>query len=124
MSSGAFVTSKYSSTATATIHPIRVQPETLALQLGSTANAAPSGTAVLPSAQVSGGSRSIGINARTVTVKFATGSVPSGYKAESPITLPWLQENSAFLTAVPGVTTVTYLGQTAILVGKSPERTR
>jgi len=124
MSSGAFVTSKYASTATATIHPIRVQPETLALQLGSTANAAPSGTAVLPSAQVSRGRRSIGINARTVTVKFAAGSVPSGYKAESPITLPWLQENSAFTTAVPGTTAVTYLGQTAILVGKSPEITR
>lgn len=124
MSSGAFVTSKYASTATATIHPIRVQPETLALQLGSTANAAPSGTAVLPSAQVSRGRRSIGINARTVTVKFAAGSVPSGYKAESPITLPWLQENSAFTTAVPGATAVTYLGQTAILVGKSPEITR
>jgi hypothetical protein len=124
MSAGAFSTSKYDSTATDLIHPIRVQPETLALQLGSTANAAPSGTAVLPSAQVSRGKRSIGINARTVTIKFAAGSVPTGYKAESPITLPWLQENAAFTGAVPGVTAVTYLGQTAILVGKSPEFTR
>lgn len=124
MSSGAFVTSKYASSVTESNHPIRVQPETLALQLGSTANTAPSGTAILPSAQVGRGKRSIGINARTVTVKFATGSAPSGYKADSPITLPWLQENSAFLTAAPGVTTVTYLGQTAILVGKSPEHTR
>lgn len=124
MSAGAFTTSKYASTATATVHPIRVQPETLALQLGSTANAAPSGTAVLPSAQVSRGRRSIGINARTVTIKFATGAAPTGYKAESPITLPWLQENTAFTGAVPGVTAVTYLGQTAILVGKSSEITR
>lgn len=124
MSSGAFVTSKYASSATATVHPIRVQPETLALQLGSTANAAPSGTAVLPSAQVGRGKRSIGINARTVSIKFTAGNVPSGYKVESPITLPWLQENSAFTSAVPGVTAVTYLGETAVLVGKSPEHTR
>lgn len=124
MSSGAFVTSKYGSLVTATVHPIRVQPETLALQLGSTSNAPPVGSAALPSAVVSRGKRSFGINARTVTVKFPVGSVPSGYKADSPITLPWLQENSAFTSAVPGVTPVTYLGQTAVLVGKSPEFTR
>jgi len=124
MSAGVFETHLYSSNVTGTIHPIRIQPETLALSLGGTANAAATGTAVLPSAQVSKGKRSIGINARTVTVKFADGDEPDGYKPNSPITVPWLQNNAAFLNAVPGVTAVSYLGETAILVGKSPEFVR
>lgn len=124
MSAGAFEVSQYESTSTGTVHPIRVQPETLSLSLGGTSNAAPAGTAILPSAQVSRGKRSIGINARTVTIKFAAGDAPAGYKAESPITLPWLQDNAAFQTSVPGVTAVTYLGNSAILVGTSPEVTR
>lgn len=124
MSSGAFTTSLYSSNLTGLVHPIRIQPETLAVTLGGTANAAATGTAVLPSAQVSKGKRSIGINARTITIKFAAGTVPTNYKAESPITLPWLQNNAAFTAAVPGVTAVNYLATAAILVGKSPEVTR
>lgn len=124
MSAGIFTTALYSSNVTGTIHPIRVQPETLTLSLGGTANAQASGTAILPSAQVSKGKRSIGINARTVTVKFTGANVPAGYKADSPITVPWMQNNAAFLTAVPNVTAVTYLGETAILVGKSPEFVR
>lgn len=124
MSAGVFQTALYSSNITGTIHPIRIQPETLALSLGGTANAAATGTAVLPSAQVSKGKRSIGINARTVTVKFTSANAPDGYKADSPITVPWLQNNAAFLNAVPGVTAVSYLGETAILVGKSPEFVR
>jgi hypothetical protein len=124
MSAGVFQTVLYSSNVTGTIHPIRVQPETLSLSLGGTANAAATGTAILPSAQVSKGKRSIGINARTVTVKFATGNEPDGYKPNSPITVPWLQNNAAFINAVPNVTVVTYLSETAILVGKSPEFVR
>jgi len=122
MSAGTFDISQYSSNTLGTIHRIRIQPETLAATLGGTANAAPSGTAVLPSAQVSQSKRSLGINARTITIKFASGDEPSGYKPDSPITIPWLQNNSAFLTAVPGITAVTYLGNDAILVGTSPEK--
>jgi|SRR3972149_183757 len=124
MSSGAFVVSKYSSNTLGTIHPIRIQPETLALTLGGTANAAATGTAVLPSAQVSKSRRAIGINARTVTIKFVAGTVPTGYKADSPITVPWLQNNSAFLTAVPGETAVEYLETAAVLVGTNAEKVR
>lgn len=124
MSAGVFETHLYSSNETGTLHPIRIQPETLSLSLGGTANAAATGTAILPSAQVSKGKRSIGINARTVTVKFSAANAPEGYKADSPITVPWLQNNAAFTGAVPKVTVVTYLGATAILVGKSPEFVR
>lgn len=122
MSAGVFETRKYSSNTLTTLHRIRVQPETLAATLGGTANAEATGTAVLPSAQVSKSKRSLGINARTISLKFASGDEPTGYKPDSPITIPWLQNNSAFLTAVPGVTAVTYLGATAILVGTSPEK--
>lgn len=124
MSAGNFEIVNYESTATGSIHPIRVQPETLTLSLGGTSNAAPAGSAILPSAQVSKGKRSIGINARTVTVKFTAPNVPTGYKADSPITVPWLQDNAAFNGAVRGVTEVSYLANPAVLVGKSPEVTR
>lgn len=124
MSSGAFTTSRYESNVLGTIHPIRVQPETLAITLGGTANAAPAGTAVKPSAQVSRSSRSIGINARTITFKFPPGGAPAGYKADSPITVPWLQDNAAFNDAVPGQTVVVAYEQTAVLVGTSPEKVR
>jgi len=124
MSQGPFTTSRYESDILGTIHPIRVQPETLAITLGGTANAAPAGTAVKPSAQVSQSKRAIGINARTVTFKFAAGSEPEGYKPDSPISVPWLQNNSAFTSAVPGITAVVAYGSTAILVGTSPEKVR
>jgi len=124
MSAGVFQTALYSSNVTGSVHPIRVQPETLSLTIGGTANAQPSGTAILPSAQVSKGKRSIGINARTVTIKFADGNEPDGYKPDSPITVPWLINNDAFNSSIPGVTSVSYLGETAIFVGKTPEFTR
>jgi hypothetical protein len=124
MSSGAFEISRYQCQATAENHPIRIQPETLAIQLGGVANAAPAGPAQLPSAQVSQSRRSLGINARTITFKFAEGAAPDGYKELSPITVPWLQNNAAFTSAVPGVTAVTAYGQAAILVSTTPEKVR
>lgn len=122
MSAGVFDISLYASNTLGTVHRIRIQPETLGAQLGATANAAPAGPAVLPSAQVSKSKRAIGINTRTITIKFADGDEPMGYKAESPITIPWLQNNAAFTGAVPGITAVTYLGAPAILVGTSAEK--
>jgi hypothetical protein len=119
MSAGAFTNSFYLSSELGTVHPIRVQPETISLTLGGQANTAPSGTgAIGPSAQVSGGKRSIGINARTVSIRLT--AALSGYKADSVIRLPWLA-NSTFAALVPKVTTGTYLGTACILVGKSPE---
>lgn len=122
MSAGAFSDSYYLSTQLGTVHPIRVQPETIALTLGGQANTAPSGTgAIGPSAQVGGGRRSIGINARTVSIRL-TASL-AGYKDGSIIRLPWLA-NSTFAALTPKVTTGTYLGTACLLVGKSPETVR
>lgn len=92
MSAGAFIRSKYEmSTPADKVIPIRVQPETLLLKVGATANAAPSGTvdADWPSAKVSGSRRGIGIYARMVSFVF-TGSGPAGYKEGSVMSLPAL----------------------------------
>lgn len=120
MSQGAFINSFYNSNKTGLVHPIRVQPETLALTVGGTANAAPAGPAASPiSAQVSQGKRSKGLNARTVTMKF-TPAAPAGYKIDSPITLPWLNSVTVFDAFAAGAA-VTYQGGSGVLVGTSSE---
>lgn len=120
MSSGAFVNSFYESNELGTTHPVRVQPETIALVLGGQANTAPAGTgAIGPSAQVGRGKRSIGINARTVTVKLT--ATLAGYLAGSTITLPWLAEGT-YAALTPKVTTGTYQTVACILTGKSAEK--
>ena len=123
MSQGSFQIVNYGSDKLSTVHPIRIQPETLTLTIGGTTNAAPPGSAILPSAQVSQGKRKKGLNARTVTFKFAPGSQPTGYKPESPITLPWLQDNAAFSGAFAGQTG-SYQGEDIVVVGTANETAR
>jgi hypothetical protein len=119
MSAGNFITSFYASNRTGLVHPIRIQPETLALEIGGVANATPGGPATNPiSAQVSQSKRSLGLNARTVTIKFPT-AAPTGYAVGSTITLPWL--NSANFDAISKSDAVTYLGATGEVVGTKPE---
>lgn len=91
MSSGAFSFSKYQDTKdSANIRRIRIQPETLTLTVDAVANDAPAGDVnSYPRANVSQSRRAIGVNARTVSFKF-TGTPPTGYKAGSILTLPWL----------------------------------
>lgn len=120
MSAGRFTKSFYSSNKTGLIHPIRVQEETLALSVGGVANAAPAGPATSPiSAQVSQSKRSLGLNARTVTIKFPT-AAPTGYKVDSPITLPWLGGTGDFDGFASG-DSVSYLGATGEVVGTTAE---
>lgn len=120
MSSGAFVNSFYESNELGSVHPIRVQPETLGLMLGGQSNAAPSGTgAIGPSAQVSRGKRALGINARSVTVRLT--ATLAGYLPGSTISVPWMDPDT-FADITPKVTTGTYLGTACICTGKSPEK--
>lgn len=103
------------------IAAIRVQPETLNLTIGGTANAAPAGPASVPgSASVSRGRRSNGINARVVRIVFTT--PPTGYEGNSPIQLPWLQESS--FDDLQTNDAVSYLGGTGVLIGKTAEKIR
>jgi len=120
MSGGPFENGRYQCVATGQIHPIRVQPETKALDVDGTTNDYPAGAADTPvSAQVSQGKRSLGVNARTVTIKFPT-AAPTGYKVGSPIRLPWFQPFPSPNFAKGSV--VTYLGATGELVGTSEEK--
>lgn len=121
MSSGAFEAGKYQSNGTGLIHAIRVQPETKALILGGVTNLYP--TAAVdgkPSAQVGAGKRSIGINARTVSIRLT--AALAGYKAGSVISLPWFV--SSTFDALPGSATGTYLATACELVGTSAEKVR
>lgn len=120
MSKGTFVISKYDCEATASVHPIRVQPETLLISVAGTANSAPAGALSSPvSAQSSQSKRALGVNARTVTFKYPA-PAPTGFKADSPITVPWLQPFPVG-TFVKGVAVVTPDG-TGVLVSTSPEK--
>ena len=123
MSQGRFEIVNYGSNKLATVHPIRIQPETLTLTIGGITNSAPIGSAILPSAQVSQGKRKKGLNARSVTFKFAVGSAPVGYKPESPISLPWLQNNAAFNGTFAGQEG-SYQGADIVIVGTSNETAR
>jgi len=123
MSEGRFEIVNYGSNKLSTVHPIRIQPETLTLTIGAVSNSAPVGSAVLPSAQVSQGKRKKGLNARSVTFKFAPGAAPAGYKPESPISLPWLQNNAAFNETFAGQEG-TYQTADIVIVGTSNETAR
>lgn len=121
MSAGAFARSKYEAD-NGDIHPIRVQEETLTLNLGG-ANAAPTGAVDNQQrVRVSGGKRAYGIKARTVSIKF-TASPPAGYKADQVLRLPILTKD-IYDDIVPDVTTGTYLTVACVVVGKSGQSGR
>lgn len=117
MSTGAFVIAGYS-TDNADIVPIKVQPETLTAVLG-TANASAGATfaAGFPSAQVSKGKRAIGINARTVSLRFD--AVNGEYLVGSILRIPVMTQ--ARWAALSRGAAVTYQGAAATVAGKSPE---
>lgn len=121
MSAGVFILTKYEAD-NGDIRPIRVQPETLAANLGSV-NAAPAGTAdTVGFARVGGGRRRYGIKARTVRIKF-TGALPDGYAPNQILTVPVLTK-TVYDAIIAGTTTGTYLGNAIIVVGKSSEAGR
>lgn len=121
MSAGAFSRSIYEADS-GDFHPIRVQPETLLAQFGATANAAGAGPIDNPiSARVSQGNRAFGLKPRSVTLVFDQ-AVPAGYLQNSYIRIPILQPG-LYATIAAG-DSVTYLGTTATVVGKNPERVR
>lgn len=123
MSAGAFLRGFYE-TEVGNIAPVRFQPETAALSLDGATNAIPAGpaTAGFPSAQVSRGRRSIGVNTRLVRIQFAPGGAPSGYKEGVAIALPWFQADS--FAGLPTGATGTYLNSSCTLVGKTAESVR
>lgn len=123
MSAGSFVTSRYAATYNATnVHPIRVQPETLAASAAGTTpvvNAAPTAAVNNPiQAKVSGSKKSLGLTARSVSLRIQ-GAPPAGYFANSVTRIPALTQG--FFTACAKGVVVTYLGTTWTVIGRSAE---
>ena len=120
MSAGAFTLARYASNEGG-VYPIRVQPETLLANIGGV-NASAAGTVDQEvSAQVSKGRRSIGMNARTVTVRF-TGALPDGYAAGQTYRIPIM--TAAIWNGIKRGNTGTYLGSPVVVVGKQAEQPR
>jgi hypothetical protein len=126
MSAGQLSRSRYEDD-NGNIWKIRVQPETEGLTIDGVANAAPTGafTAGFPSAQVSRGRQSIGINARLCRIKFNT-TVPPGYDANGSIALPVLTQaaKAAFVSDAEGTYTLDGTAYDVTVIGTTPEKIR
>lgn len=123
MSAGAFTVTKYAASYGDgdQIHPIRVQPETITASIGGTANNPPSGSQNNPiQCRVGGGKRSIGLRARSVTLRAPTSDQPDGYRPGGITKIPALTE--AFYNAATKGANCSYLGATFTVVSRSRER--
>lgn len=122
MSTGAFVASKYEDSLNGDIHPIRVQPETLTLNIGGTANAAPAGDINSQLRAFSSSRRRRGaVCARKVGL-VVTASGTNGYEVGSTLYVPVLQPLTLAGYLDPADQTGTYNGATVRVIGSSGER--
>lgn len=129
MSAGKFVRSRYQASYSNTqIHPIRVQPETVAVTSPDTGgdpgipNDPPAGAVSNPISALSSLNRNArGLRPRYITLQW-TGTPPTGYDVDGTVKVVALTQ-AFFDDCLPGQT-VTYLGATAEIVSKEPERVR
>lgn len=123
MSAGNFIIAKYAADYGAgdAIHPIRVQPETIAATTGTEDNDEPGGAIDNPiPASATGGKRGNAFVARRVRLKYKSGTVPpGGYTSTSRTQIPAL--NRPFYDACTKGTEVTYLGAVWSVTGRSAE---
>lgn len=124
MSAGSFSLSKYTDDS-GIVRPIRVQPETITLNINGASNSAPTADPdpAATAVRVSGGRNAYGIKARSVRIKF-TGTPPAGYLEGSVISLPWLIPGTFATVRRPLGQTGTYLGAAVQVVGSSSEAGR
>lgn len=116
MSAGSFVIAAYvASYALETVHPIRVQPETIAAQ-PVVPDAAPTSPI---SAHVSGSKRSIGLIPRKVTLRDDILAPPDGYEPSGRLTIPILDPDA--WNGITKGSSLNYLGIDMVVVSKSPE---
>lgn len=102
-------------------YPIKVQPETVGLTLGGTANSSATGDATegLPSAKVSGSRRAIGVHPRTVTIKVTATGVTTGNPKGTILQIPVLTK-AAYASYTKGKTGL-YQDDTVVVVNKTKE---
>ena len=105
------------------VMPIRVQPETLGLSIGGTANAASAAAIDFPlRVQVSAGNTEYGVKPRKVTLRFTDqADLPDGYKG-SDLVVP-VMTPAAFAAYTVGATG-TYLSKAVQVVAKKAESYR
>lgn len=123
MSAGNFVRSRYqtSSENGGGIHPIRVQPETLALVIGGVTNSATTDAIDRQTtARSRKGSNAYGVGARCVVLEF-TGASPDGYSGD-PVAVPVM--TPAAFTAYTVGSTGTYLGEAVEVISRIAESVR
>jgi len=123
MSAGTFSNAKYQASYGdgLAIHPIRVQPETIAASAGGVTNAEPAGAINNPiQARSTGGRRSFGLVARFVTLRAPATDQPATYQPLGFTRIPALTE--AFYDACVKGETVTYLGAAYTVSGRGGER--
>ena len=127
MSAGGFSNVKYEAD-NGVLHPLRIQPETAALDIGGVTNsvpAEPAGTVKSGiSARVSGSRRGLGLFTRLVRGQFGdtAGAAPDGYQEGGVIALPVMTK--AFYDAITKGDTGTYLGKVVTVAGKVSEVVR
>ncbi len=115
MSSGQFTNTFYQGDDGETYN-IRVQPETLTLSIGGTANDAPSGPATADQqVKVSASRNEFGVKARKIRVRV-TSAGTSGLTVGGVISLPWLDPNTFVDVTRPGRQTGTYRDGAAVEV--------
>jgi len=125
MSAGVFINTLYLASygGGTNVHPIKVQPETLAANSGTEDNDASALDQTSPiSAVVSRSRRSRGLNARLIYLQL-TGTAPTGYAPGSKTRIPALTiafYNEAILAGAE----ITYLGTTWKVIGSSEERVK
>lgn len=122
MSAGAFEISRYQAGygAGTAIHPIRVQPETLAAEIDGVANDAPTAAANSPiSAHISKSKNEYGLRPRFVTLRAPATSPPAGYQPRGITRIPAL--TPAFYNVATRGKDCSYLGVTFTVVSQTVE---
>lgn len=117
MSAGGFSTVRYQRDNLTAIHPIRVEKDSI-----TTWNTAPAGEPTSDiSAMVSRSQRSLGLHARTVTLRFPETNPPAGYKPGGITRIPVLTVAAFAALPIKGGT-LQYLGVACTVVSKKAEK--
>lgn len=119
MSAGVFSIARYQGDATTFVQAVRVQPETVSATVGPIANAAATAAVTVPGfLKVSAGRKTKQLRPRKVTATLA-GTAPTGYKPGTTCRIIAL--TPAFFAACTIGATLTYLGTTWTISGRSAE---